>query len=561
MSGYVDGVGDEVRFAFLVHDIEVSADGTTVYLADRSNRVIRALDPATRTVTTVAGAAYTGAVQHADGVGAAVRMSGLGGMARVGDLIYFADTFNHCIRRFDPATGEVVTIAGNPAVRGNADGIGAAASFDVPQQLSTDGENLYVMGFNGTIRRVRLSDFRVDTILGDPEDLRAVDGVGAEVRFGVSFGPSPIDPAARVLYFNDRSANSFRAVALDTLTVRTIAGAVEPRGARDGAFSSARFASPAAIVCTADGSRCYISDSGNHTIRVLDRERREVRTLAGAAGVPDVDDGAFADARFADPRGLALDEAAGRLFVADNANHTLRVLDLAMGTVSTLAGEPERSGFEDGVGSDALFDGPLGLALTPDGSTLYVSEFGNRTLRRVDVATGAVTLLAGAAGSAGDADGTGASARFRRPGAMVVSSDGETLYVGDRDVNGNVVRAVRLTTGAVTTLVGVANQAGVADGTFEEARLSGPWGLAFSPAGHLLVAELRNGVVRRIDLDAERVSVWLGDPERRGNLPYGLRVPIADAILNSPAAIAVAGEDLVLLSEDAVLVARPEGTW
>lgn len=558
MSGYVDGTGDEARFAFLVHDIEVSADGGTLYLADRSNRVIRALDLTTLAVTTVAGVQHTGPTLHADGVGDVVRLSGLGGMARVGDALYFADTFNNCIRRFDLTSGEVSTVAGDPTQQGNQDGVGSAATFDIPQQLSSDGTYLYVMGFNGVIRRVRLSDYTVDTILGDALDVRPLDGVGADVRLGVSFGPSPIDAVNGVLYFNDRDANSFRAVSLATLSTTTLAGASDPTGDRDGTFAQARFSGPADVVCEADGRRCYVSDAGNHTVRLLDRTTGQVSTLAGAPGDADIDDGAFADARFASPQGLALDEANSRLFVADQANHTVRVLDLEAETVSTLAGEPELSGDADGVGAAARFSSPVGLALNGAADVLYVADAGNSAIRRIVLSTASVELVAGEPGTSGDADGTFAEARFRSPRSLLFGADGTTLYVADRSAH--VVRVLDLNASTVSTLVGVGGESGVADGTLDEARLSGPSDLALSPDGALLVAELQNGIVRRIVLSGT-TETWLGNPATRGNIPSGAAVPLSEATLYFPTALTVVGNDLLLLAEDAVLEARPDGTW
>ena len=352
MTGYVDGVGDEARFGFLVHDFAFSADGRTLYLADRSNRVLRALDTVSYEVTTVAGAPYTPSFppQHADGTGADARMT-LGGVTRVGDVFYFADTFNNCLRRFDPATGAVTTVAGDPTMEGNMDGVAGAATFETPQQLTGDADALYVTGFNGVLRRVRLSDFGVETLLGSTSDVRSVDGVGADVRFGVSFGPSPL--GAGVLYFNDRDANSFRPVDLSTLEVTTLVGPTQPVGARDGSFAESRFHGPADLACAPDGVLCFVSDEWNHTIRVLDREAGTVATLAGAAGEPGSDDGAFADARFAGPTGLALDPEADVLYVADSANHTVRRLDLSARTVTTLAGAAELSGAADGGASVA----------------------------------------------------------------------------------------------------------------------------------------------------------------------------------------------------------------
>lgn len=560
MTGYVDGVGDEARFGFLVHDFAFSADGRTLYLADRSNRVLRALDTVSYEVTTVAGAPYTPSFppQHADGTGADARMT-LGGVTRVGDVFYFADTFNNCLRRFDPATGAVTTVAGDPTMEGNMDGVAGAATFETPQQLTGDADALYVTGFNGVLRRVRLSDFGVETLLGSTSDVRSVDGVGADVRFGVSFGPSPL--GAGVLYFNDRDANSFRPVDLSTLEVTTLVGPTQPVGARDGSFAESRFHGPADLACAPDGVLCFVSDEWNHTIRVLDREAGTVATLAGAAGEPGSDDGAFADARFAGPTGLALDPEADVLYVADSANHTVRRLDLAARTVTTLAGAAELSGAADGGASVARFDSPEGLALDADGAVLFVADAGNGVLRRIELATATVGTLAGLAGEPGDDDGVGDAARFRSPSSLALSVDGATLYVADRAYFANVVRAVTLSTGEVTTVAGLAGERGVADGPVADARFTTPWDLLALPSGHLVLSDLGNGLIRRIDLGAGTVETWIGNVAVAGNPPAGAAWSLDEATLFFPGALARSGDDLLIAAEDAILVAKPEDTW
>ena len=80
------------------------------------------------------------------------------------------------------------------------------------------------------------------------------------------------------------------------------------------------------------------------------------------------------------------------------------------GSVSTLAGSS--SGFQHGVGTNAQFDAPHGVSLTPDGRTAVIGDYYNDVIRLVTIATGAVTTLAGSAGSSGTQDGVGTDARF-----------------------------------------------------------------------------------------------------------------------------------------------------
>ena len=76
---------------------------------------------------------------------------------------------------------------------------------------------------------------------------------------------------------------------------------------------------------------------------------------------------------------------------------------MATGTVTTLAGSGE-DGDADGAGAAAEFDYPRGLALSADGAMLFVADYYNHKIRQVDVATGTVTTLADS-GEEGDDDG------------------------------------------------------------------------------------------------------------------------------------------------------------
>ncbi len=303
-------------------------------------------------------------------------------------------------------------------------------------------------------------------------------------------------------------------------TLALLAGHPGGSGHVDGPLAQAHFRDPWQLVCDGAG-HVYLTEDGANDIRQIDLKTGEVSTLAGSPNLVGALDGVGAEATFHGPSGLALHD--GKLYVADVEHHLLRVVDIATRRVTTLGGKVSVLGWKDGPLAGALFNEPEGLAT--DGDSLYLGDTDNNAIRKIDLARGIVSSVTGAR-ERGTADGTRTEARFYKP--MSVAADGQGhLYVADT-LNGSV-RVVQLRDGAVTTL----------------ARFPAvPLGLGV--VGGDVIVGLSDHRVVRIDRQSGVVTPWLGAAGQAGfvDAPTG-----ADARFSRPAGVCADGAGNVIVAD------------
>lgn len=535
--GAADGKGTAASFDSMLA-ITVDAGGS-VYVG--GGATIRKITP-DGTVTTLAGLSRT--YGTSDGDAQSARFGGISGIAvDAAGAIYVADAGTNIngivgsrIRKLTQA-GIVSTLAGGSAY-GAVDGPGTVATFSSLNGLAIDRQgNLFVADVgNHTIRKITPTGM-VSTLAGTASQLApaAADGVGAAARFDLPYGVAA-DSAGNVYVSESNPGlgnNSVRKIT-PAAEVTTITGGGAGTGTTDGPSSAARFARPEAIALHSDGT-LFVADTGNQLIRKISAAGI-TSTLAGNPGhgsFMSSGDGTGAQATFFQPTGIVVG-SDGIAYIADAVRNTIRRVGND-GVVTTLAGSYQNRGRPaDGQGANAGFSSTNAIAIDGNG-TLYVADF--QAVRKVD-ANGNVTTLAGTLGpwDGGTADGSLAQARFGYLTAIAIDASGN-LYLADSR-NHNVRKITPA--GVVTTLAGTTGVAGDADGQGSAASFNGPRGIAIDKAGNVYVADTENNLIRRISSTGQVTTVagkrgltgnTLGAFDGALNRPMGLTLDANGALL------------------------------
>lgn len=307
------------------------------------------------------------------------------GMVSDGTYFYIADYDNDLIRRVNKSNGEVTTFAGGAAGGGITcpgavttnclDGIGTAAQFYRPFQLTTDGVSLYVLEFLGNrIRRINLANAEVTTLAGSGNAAFADNTNGILASFT---NPHGIILHQGTLYVADRNNNRIRAVNPVTGSVTTFVGSGAP-GFLDANGTSAQFFGPIGIAAV--GGFLYVADHGNNRIRKIDlTSPYAVTTIAGQPLAASVD-GYGLNAQFDGP--FAMTSDGTNLIVSDYYSYKIRHIRLSDNKVTTLVGGV--IGYRDSAGMNAGMQRPAYPA--SDGIHVYFAEEANHAIRRIETA-------------------------------------------------------------------------------------------------------------------------------------------------------------------------------
>jgi sugar lactone lactonase YvrE len=560
ISGSTDGT-TTARFNF-PRGIAMDANAI-LFVADSFNNTIRQITPA-GAVSTVAGTA--GGTGSSDGSSTQARFDAPLGIA-VDNVrnVYVADSKNNTIRQISPL-GSVTTLAGSPTnLAGSIDGWITNATFNLPSALALDSNtNVYVADFfNNEIRRVSPvgAAWKVTTLAGRPGAVfhAAITNFGGFIAnvFDSLTNLSSIVFSTKQNYTNfsgvltniSNGKTNLTFVVTNTPTFTNIVR----RQTNIIVLASNWFVLPTLSVSTVFSSSATFKNysgaltnvtGGNTNItlvvtnvpfltNVVNGKTQAVSLVTNfftLPAAPQALDGLGTNALFYHPSGLALD-SDGNLYVADGGSNGVRVID-PEGAVTTLAGSVGMYTLGNSMSTHAYSSSAV--ALDPAGN-VFVTDTENNVIRKITPEGSAITIV-GTPGFYGTADGTNSAARFASPNSIAIDAQ-TNLYLSD-GLNHTLRKIFRSGTNwVVTTIAGKAPISGDLDGPDTTALFNNPGGIALDSSGNLYVADTDNNTIRFGQRVATSGPVALQISQSAGQILIRWPASAADFVLQTRSAI------------------------
>ena len=575
-SGCRDGLHMSARFYYPMDVVVLKPNprDTDVYVADSYCQKVKKLEirSTSRIVHTIAGTGVSGTVDGSAHNMTFLRPNSIAAWRSPrGDLVlYVVDYTADTIRAVNMTSQEVTTIAGVANSEGYRDGTGSIALFDKPYAVAVDASRanpmLYVTEIetdNHYLRSIDLSDNLVYTTGGIGTATQLRDGVGHWARFSTPRGIAIDSRYTRNIYLADYSNRAIRAIrggtAAPTQTPVTVSptSTLSPSAAPTGRgvpYSNYLATTGTVVPNMPDYPRwvavgenvdtIYATGSGNKVYRIHVPSGNV--TVAAGSGSAGGRDGLASNAYFNAPHGLSVDYSNAStvyVYVADRSSHKIRRVNMAEGTVDTVAGSGS-SGYMDGLHMSARFRYPTDVAqlnLSPGYTDVYVADDDNEVIRVLEIRplSRLVYTVAGS-GASGSVDGRTNTSRFVNPNSIVAwerSPGNVFLYVVDSTAD--TIRAIDVANHNVTTIAGVYNVEGNRDGIGTAALFDNPWSVAIDttrnmPLLYVTSTATDSHYIRAIDLEGFGVTTVAGigtSAQRRDGLGHWAR-------FNSPRGIA-----------------------
>ncbi|WP_324757300.1 DUF6443 domain-containing protein [Sphingobacterium thalpophilum] len=314
---------------------------------------------------------------YVDGSASVARFNRPMGMARHSSgAIYICDVGNQRIRRYDPATDQVSTIAGSGTV-GYVNGTGAAAQFTGPVDIALDASgNAYVSDRGNKVVRKITPAGVVSLFAGTPGVGGYVDGAGGSAKFGATSGLT-VDAAGNVYVVDEGNLRIRKITPAGVVT--TFAGS-GPGYSEDGTGTAASFYGMKGIAIDGSGN-LYVAEYNGCKIRKIS-PAGVVTTFAGSGSAGTVD-GTGAAAGFYFPMAISVDPS-GNVYVMQLDNRVRKITP--SGIVTTIAGSGV-TGSNNGSALQATFNAAEGI-LAIAGGDVYIGDTGNSQIRKIGKVNG-----------------------------------------------------------------------------------------------------------------------------------------------------------------------------
>jgi DNA-binding beta-propeller fold protein YncE len=208
---------------------------------------------------------------------------------------------------------------------------------------------------------------------------------------------------------------SIATAALLEIDITTLAGEAVIDGSTNGIGTNARFYDPSGLSISPDSSFALVADFNNHLIRHIVLSTTLVTTFAGLKGSSNCTYGIGTNAQFSSPSGISISPNGLFALIADSTAHVIQHMVLSTVSVTAFVGLSLSPGSTNGIGTNAKFQLPIEVIISPNGVFALVADTRNCLIRHIIISTASVSTLAGVAGSHGSTDGIGTRSKFNNP--------------------------------------------------------------------------------------------------------------------------------------------------
>jgi|TARA_B110000116_G_scaffold26950_1_gene20495 DNA-binding beta-propeller fold protein YncE len=273
-AGFLDGSFDDAQFS-RPQGMEISADGRKLYVADRENHSIRAIDLESKLVSTIAGTGEP-TNRFTSGFGVQTALASPWDLLAIEDRLFIAGAGRHQIWDLELESGWLSLFAGSGR-EGIEDGARLLATLAQPSALTSDGQNIYFADSESSaVRKIGLGkEGNVETLVGT--GLFAWGDEIGDLDMTQLQHPVGLELLGDTIYVADTYNHRIKSINLTNGESRYVAGSGKP-GLMDGYGTISEMNEPSGL--SAAGKLLYIADTNNHLIRKLDTVTGKLDTLS-----------------------------------------------------------------------------------------------------------------------------------------------------------------------------------------------------------------------------------------------------------------------------------------